>query len=397
MSPITRTSSDRLARAPSAARTLARTLAICCLGAATLAAGPAAAAPAPLDQIRSRLQEECDAGRFSGVVVAQVSGRVAFKHVCGYADWTARTPMTEDARFKIFSTTKSFTATAVLAMAERGRLDLDAPVTRYLPQAPRVWDRVTLRHLLTHTSGVPDHTMLLVDAYLKHGRTTHAAAIAHVLRDLEPHEAALKTAPGATWAYNNFGYDLLAQVVAEAAGRPFHEVMTDYVLRPSGMATAAVELPVVTPEGLRGTAGPGLVQGHNGSPGAPTPALSRSFIQQGAGSMHAGWRDLIAFSTSLPQGAVVSRAGQARMIADAVPTGGTMRYGLGWMVRTAGDRPYLHHSGGTNGFITDFLRTADGRITVVTMSNLGFTRSHVGRDLMEALLPAEAPEARPGG
>ena len=399
MSPITLASSAGHARSSAAFLTLARTLAIGCLSSVTLAVGPGTAAPASLASlavIEQRLREDCAAERFSGVVVAQVSGRVVFKHVCGYADWSARTPMPENARFKIFSTTKSFTATAVLAMVDRGRLELDAPVTRYLTQAPRVWERVTLRHLLTHTSGIPDHTMLLLDAYLKHGRTTHSDAMDYVVSDLDPHEAALKTAPGATWAYNNFGYELLAQVVAEAAGRPFHEVLTEYVLRPSGMATASVELPVVSSDGLRGTAEAALVQGHNGAPGAPKVAVSNSFIQQGAGSLHAGWRDLIAFSTSLPQGAVVSRAAQARIITDSVPTGGTARYGLGWMIRTAGGRPYLYHSGGTNGFITDFLRSPDGRITVVQMSNLGFTRSHVGRDLMEALLTDEPSAALSG-
>jgi D-alanyl-D-alanine carboxypeptidase len=377
-----------LMRSPRHGFNPARLILLCWMSIALVApAEPAKAAQASLDEIGARLEAECAAGRFSGVAVAQVSGRVVFKHVCGYADWDARTPMTEDARFKIFSVTKSFTATAVLAMAERGRLDLDQPMKRYLPQVPNAWDGVTLRHLLTHTSGIPDHTELLLDAYLSHGSTTHSGALDHVLGDLTVEQTVLNTPPGDVWAYNNFGYELLAQVVAEASGRPFHETLMDYVLRPSGMSSAIVELPVL--EGgraVRGTAEPGLVMGYNGEPGLLTAALSNSFVQQGAGSIHAGYRDLLAFSTSLPQGAVISRAGQTRIISDAVPINETVRYGFGWIVRSAAGQTYLQHSGGTNGFITDFSRTPDGRVTVVLLSNLGFTHTQIGRELMETLL-----------
>ncbi|MFN4092808.1 MAG: serine hydrolase domain-containing protein [Brevundimonas sp.] len=372
-----------------------RLFSLCCLSLALIApAEPAKARQTSLEDIRGRLETECAAGRFSGVVVAQVAGREVFKHVCGYTDWEARTPMTEGARFKIFSATKSFTATAVLAMSERGRLNLDDPLGHYLPRSPEAWRGVTLRHLLTHTSGIPDHTELLLDAYLTHGSADHSSALDQVLGNLTADQVTLKTPPGETWAYNNFGYELLAQVLAEVSGIPFHEVLTNDVLRPAGMSSASVELPILEDGRILGSQEPGLVMGYNGEPGRLTQARSYGFVQQGAGSIHASYHDLLAFSASLSRGEVISLETQARVINEAVPISETAKYGFGWIVRSAAGRVYLQHSGGTNGFITDFSRTPDGQIAVVLLSNLGFTNTSISRQLMEALLLSyAAPES----
>lgn len=346
--------------------------------------------PPELQAIENRLQADCEAGRFSGVAAARTQGRLVFLHSCGFTDAERRNPITADARFKLFSISKPFTAAAILRLVEDGRIDLDESIRRYLPDAPPAWDAVSIRHLLHHQSGIPDHTNKLLEAYADHGDRSHSDAMRRTLSALTAAGEELASSPGSEWKYSNFGYELLAHAAATVENRPFHELIRDYILEPAGMDEASVELPVEGNAELTSESSPGLVPGYVGSPEQWKPTRSYSFIQQGAGALHASYRDLLAFDAALNRGEVISPEMQRRNVTESVKASETARYGFGWLIRSIAGCTYWQHSGGTNGYVSDFARLPEKQIAVVVLSNLGFAKAHeIRRDLMDALVTEE--------
>lgn len=342
-----------------------------------------------LEAAKTRLIADCAAERFSGVVEAWERGKIIFEHVCGFADREREIPMSADRTFKILSISKSITGVAAMILMDEGRLDPDAPIARYVDNIPAAWSEVTVRQLLNHVSGIPDLTNGLLNAYLHQGKTDHASALAATLKAASAKQAALKSEPGSTWAYNNFGYELLAQAIASASGSSYDEFVKKRIFEPAGMATARVEMPRVDGGAIKAALPEQqLALGYNGEKGAFEPALSYNFVQQGAGAVHAGAADLFALNTALAKGSILSGSMQERSIAEAFRVNEKTDYGFGWMTRRTANGPYLSHSGGTNGYSNEFARTPDGRIALAILSNIGgdYPVHELRIALMEALL-----------
>ena len=174
-------------------------------------------------------------GYVYGVVV---DGRLIHVRTAGLASLTPERPVTEETRFRIASMTKSFTAMAILKLRDAGRLSLEDPVERWIPQFARVKPpttdspKVTLRHLLRMSGGFPQD-----DPW---GDRRLADTVAQ-LESLVSGGLAFSNPPGVTWEYSNLGYALLGQVVTRASGRPFQEYITREILRPLGMTDTVWE------------------------------------------------------------------------------------------------------------------------------------------------------------
>ncbi|HET7844911.1 MAG TPA: serine hydrolase domain-containing protein, partial [Xanthomonadales bacterium] len=146
----------------------------------------------------------------------------------GYADVATRVPVTPRTNFRLASVTKQFTAAAILLLVEDGKLALDDPLRKWLPSLPVEADAITLRQLLTHTSGLVDYEDVMDPA------DTRQVLDADVLRLLEG-EHRLYFAPGSQWRYSNSGYALLALVVERASGMRFPEFLRTRIFAPLGM------------------------------------------------------------------------------------------------------------------------------------------------------------------
>jgi|GEM_PF-1023235 len=354
-------------------------------------AGCATGAPLPqLAAARERLAADCSSGLFSGIVAVRDRGRNVFFHSCGYADAERKDALSATSRFKLFSTSKPFTAAAILALVELGRMELNAPLRTYLSNIPEEWAPITIRQLLQHRSGVPELTENLLTGYTKGGHRSHSGAMDHLLGSLNEEDRKLAGTPGESWRYSNFGYELLASAAAKVEGQPFHEVLRRRVFIPAGMRTASVELAGAAAE-LKHRPSPGLVAGFVGAPDNLRRATSYSFVQQGAGALHASYEDLMAFDAALSRGRLLSAETQRRIEAESVPVNETVRYGYGWMIRSAGKCHYWQHSGGNNGYTSEFARSPKAGVTVVILSNLGFAKvDGIRKMLMEAMLvPSE--------
>jgi len=187
--------------------------------------------PEKLTILRSRLQEFVDRGEVAGIVAAVGRrGTLVFLEALGWRDLETREPMRPDTIFRIASMTKPIVAVAVLMLEDEGALSIDDPVARFVPEFGRLQipKPITLRHLLTHTSGLPGAPPKeLGDLYAKRDRTL-AEAVPHFARP-----PAFE--PGTKWAYCNTGIDVLGRVIEVASGKRFEDFLEERLFRPLGM------------------------------------------------------------------------------------------------------------------------------------------------------------------
>jgi CubicO group peptidase (beta-lactamase class C family) len=167
-----------------------------------------------------------------------------FEHAGGWADIRSQTAMTLDTTMMAYSMTKTITAVAVLQLVEQGKLGLDDELDRYLPDTPYRDRLITIRHLIAHTAGLPNPIPLRwAHLAAEDAAFDEDAALAQVLAQ----NPKLKSAPGAKFAYSNIGYWLLGKVVEQVTGQPYVETVRGGILRPLGLAPAAMDFVIPDP------------------------------------------------------------------------------------------------------------------------------------------------------
>ena len=172
-------------------------------------------------------------GLFDGAAVVGRSGAEPWAGAYGWADADRRVPFTPDTPADGGSLAKTMTAALVLALADEGRLELDAPVRRLLPELP--YAEITLRHLLSHSSGIPVGDYGWFDPWLPPGRVRTTESLLGVLGEQRP---TLAFPPGSAFEYSSLGFDLAALAAARAAGRPVERLFAERLFRPLGLASA---------------------------------------------------------------------------------------------------------------------------------------------------------------
>lgn len=352
-------------------------------------AGLDPAASGAAGAVEADIRQQCEDGSFSGYVLAVRDDERIIDFGCAPADLEQPRSGT---LFKLFSTSKMFTAAVIVSLAEGGLIELDAPLGRYVDPLPVDWQDITARQLLNHNSGIPDLTGELLAEYTRHGALSHADAMRSLLRRTGEEGGAPLSDPGGAFAYNNFGYELLVELARQVTERDFVELVQERVFGPAGMSGARLDVPLIDNGEVTGSQPvPGLIEGYNGEPGALNPAVSYSFVQQGAGAVFASAEDLLAYSRALNEGRVVSADAQARSIDEALRVNEAVRYGFGEMVREAHGCTVLQHSGGNNGYSIDYARVPERNITVAVLSNFGFAGAHAVRVSLVEALTAEEP------
>jgi D-alanyl-D-alanine carboxypeptidase len=334
---------------------------------AILLAAPARLAAQPRPD-PPRLAEAIDAvmtaiyppGQPGAAIVVVRDGRVVFRKAYGLSNLELGTPMVPESVLPIASLSKAFTATAILMLAERGQLSLQDDITRFLPQYPVRGARITIEHLLTHTSGLSSltETSDLRASASPEGRLTDL--IADWVRDLPP-----DAAPGERWAYSNWGYNLLAAIVEQASGTPYPQFVQTRILDPLGMTRTHYE--------DKRRVIPLRASGYDAAPEGPfnvLPSRSRSYQPGGAGSWLSTVDDLARWNAALDGTALVSRASLDRMFtAYRLKDGTSTRYGYAWDLGEYEGGRVQEHQGGLSGFLSHVVRMPDDRVLVVVLSN----------------------------
>jgi CubicO group peptidase (beta-lactamase class C family) len=349
---------------------LAALLALLTLGAVRPPVAAAASAPGTstpdLAAIDRYVEAERRATRLPGLALGIVHGdRVVHLRGFGHADSSGR-PVTPQTPFLLASTTKSLTALAVMQLVEAGKVDLDAPVQRYLPwfrlADPAASARITVRHLLTHTSGLADPAGSLTKG------DGSAAALEHAVRALS---AVQPTQPaGQAWQYVNMNYVTLGLIIQTVAGQSYEDYVRRHVLLPLGM-TNSYTSPV---EARRH----GLATGHRywfGRPVAYQQPYIRAAVPTGflSASAEAMTHHLIAQLNGgrYRTARVLSPAGIAQLHRPAVKIADDrdVAYAMGWVVERTNGVSLLWHSGATPGVHADILLAPQDRWGVVVLMN----------------------------
>ena len=345
-----------------------------------LTASPALAQdPARMDAV---VRDDVDKGAFMGAVLVARDGEILFDKGYGSANLEWNIANDGDTKFRLGSVTKQFTGVAILLLQERGKLTLDAPVKTYLPDAPAAWDKVTVRHLLTHSSGIPNFTSFPDYGTTKTLPATHDSLIAR-FRD-KP----LDFAPGEKFSYSNSGYVLLSAMIEKLSGQSYAEFVTANLFKPLGMADTGYDShAMILPRRAAGYA-----PAKDGPVNADYISMT---IPQGAGALYSTTRDLLKWQRGLYGGKLLKPASLA-----AFRTPYKSGYALGVGVQSADGVTTIEHGGGIEGFNTSLAYDPDRKITVVVLGNLnGPSPGKLSKSLMTlarggaVVLPSERKTA----
>ena len=167
--------------------------------------------------------------QFMGTVLVARGGDVLFSKGYGSANLEWAIPNTPATKFRLGSITKQFTAASILLLEERGKLKVDDPVKKYLPDAPGAWDKITIFHVLTHTAGIPNFTSF------PDYRTTEAVATTPEKLVARFRDKPLDFEPGEKWNYSNSGYVLLGYLIEKISGQSYEKFLQENIFTPLGM------------------------------------------------------------------------------------------------------------------------------------------------------------------
>ncbi len=300
--------------------------------------------------------------RTPGVSIAIVkAGRPLLIKGYGFADLENDVPATPETVYRIGSVTKQFTAAAILRLAEQGKLALDDTLQKFLPNFPAQGNRVTIRHLLNHTSGIRSYTSL-------------GAKWQRVIRnDLAPDSMIALFAnepfdfkPGAQWRYNNSGYFLLGAIIEKLSGKSYGQYVQDEFFTPLGLTSTIYcdQAPIIKrrAQGYTPTPNGGFV---NAEPLSMTQPYA-------AGSLCSTVGDLVKWNIALSSGKVVSPASYTLMTTpDTLNDGKPLVYGFGLGTGTLGGHRQVSHNGGINGFVSELHHYPDDSVITVVLTNVG--------------------------
>jgi CubicO group peptidase (beta-lactamase class C family) len=290
-------------------------------------------------------------------VAVVVDGRLSWSRGFGLADVENEVRAAPDTVYRIASISKPLAATAVMQLVERGRISLDDPLTKHVPSFPDRGLGITLRHLLTHTSGIRHYQDGEMD-YKGHFETIEAALA--VFRD-DP----LLFSPGTKYSYSSYAYNLLGAVVESASGLTFEAYMRENVWGPAGMTATRLEHQgEIVPKRSRQ-----YVRSANGVRNAPFADLS---VKWAGGGMISTVEDLARFAIALDQGLLLKPETLASMYEPMTLADGTRtEYGLGWETKVdEKGRRWVAHGGGATGGSTYLLRLPEERFAVAIFANV---------------------------
>jgi D-alanyl-D-alanine carboxypeptidase len=287
-------------------------------------------------------------------VIATKGGETVFRKAYGAANVATRQPLAPDSVLRLGSITKQFTAIGILMLADEGKLALTDDFTRFLPDFPTHGRKVTVEHLLTHTSGIVSYTGKKDFRDVMGKDVTVAQGIDYFKNDTP------EFAPGSAFRYNNSGYFLLGAIIEKVSGQPYARFMEERIFKPLGMAHTGYEGAALKP-----VFGYSVHDGH----ATLSDPLSMAW-PYAAGALVSSVDDLARWQAALTDGRLVRpdtlrRAFTAYTLADGKPG----PYGYGWFVGKLHGTPIVFHGGNINGFATDAVWLPEERVYVAILSN----------------------------
>jgi CubicO group peptidase (beta-lactamase class C family) len=289
-------------------------------------------------------------GDFSGTILVAKRGQILFERSYGEANYALHVPIAATTRFRIASVSKQFVAAGILLLQDRGVLRLTDRLSRFVPELP-FSDSVTIRHLLSHTSGLPVDIGERADDQC---RPRTPEELVELFRG-----ASLVAPPGSKYRYSNFEYALLALIIERATHQPYADFLHQNFFKPLGLSSTGVDDGQTVIENMAS----GYELGARGVENAGCWDMSNSF---GSGALYSTTHDLLAWAEALRTGHVLSEAARQEMVRP-----GLRQYGLGVSVDQRAGVTVIEHNGRLPGFISALSTYPDSGLVFVMLGNVG--------------------------
>jgi CubicO group peptidase (beta-lactamase class C family) len=334
---------------------------------ATIAAAGAERGNALSKEVDAAVRIQMRDQKIPGLSLAVVrNGTVVKAAGYGLANLEVGAPTKIETIFQAGSITKQFTATAVMLLVEQGKVGLDDSITKYFPEAPANWKTITIRHLLTHSSGIPDifgstektlYTKDIIDFHREY--TEDELAHAYFAQPLD-------FQPGTKWNYSNPGYQMLGFLIHRITGKYYGEFFKEHFFGPLGMSTTTIiSLADVIPNRASG------YEVVNGVWKNVPIWESLSTLSNAEGSLMMSVLDLAKWDAALNTEHILKRSSlEAMWTPVPLDDGSAYPGGMGWFIANARGHRVVFHTGGGFGFYAVMSRYLDDRLTIILMTNI---------------------------
>jgi D-alanyl-D-alanine carboxypeptidase len=323
---------------------LVRLLALCVLS--------AFAQSAAADALDRYIREEMANQRLPGVALAVIrNGKPTAVRSYGLANIEAGSAVTKETSFRLASLSKQMLASGMMLLVTEGTVSLDDPVSQYLQDPPPTWSAITVRQVLSHTSGLANEAPGF-DPY----RAQTVAERIRRARDLP-----LLSKSGEKYAYSNLGYDVVVAILERASGKQVLQFMSERVFMPLGMRdTRGTDLIAIVPNRANG-----YIYTDNAMRNAPPLMAPRS-----SGLFLSTLTDLVKWDAALTEGKIITKEMQRQLwTAVTLPDGTSTHYGFGWWIDEYKGHRRIRHGGSNPGFRTEYTRFPDDDINVIVLVN----------------------------
>jgi len=301
------------------------------------------------------IRAEMQAQQIPGLALAVIKdGKMVIARGYGLANVEHQVPVKPETIFQSGSTGKQFTATAVMMLVEEGKLSLDDKITRYFPDGPEAWQNITVRHMLTHTSGMTDYTL---DFDLRRDYTED-----ELYQRIKPIPLAFQ--PGEKWSYSNLAYVMLGILIHKVSGKFYGDFLQERIFKPLEMTTARIisESDIVPNR----AAGYHVVNGQLKNQDWVSPSLNTT----ADGALYLTIYDMAKWDAALYTDKLLKTSSLEQMWTPVkLNDGKTHPYGFGWALGQVRGHRIIEHGGAWQGFKAQISRYVDDKLTVIVLAN----------------------------
>ena len=329
----------------------------------------------PADKIQELVNRYYEVGAFNGCILVAQDGEILYERAFGFADTGGEKELTLDHGFRLASVSKQLTAMAIMILEEQDQLSYEDTLAKFIPELP--YRDVTVRQMLTHTSGLPDYSSLMEDSWdveNKDSPERRIASNADVLQMLIDQAPSMVFEPGTNYEYSNTAYLLLATVVERVTSMRFQDFMSENVFAPVGMSNTYVNEPTgVLPDANRAK---GLAKDESGIVEHDDHFLNGVY---GDGGIISTVRDMFKWDQALYTEKLVSKATLDEAFSHGkLNDGKRIDYGFGWSIIPTDGGVMVAHGGGWLGYRVFIVRDIPARNTVIQLCNMpGISRGEL--------------------
>lgn len=330
------------------------------------------------NQLDELLQSLAKKKQFNGAILLAEGGKVVFEKYLGVSNANDQTPLSPNSSFRLASVSKQFTAMAIMILKEQGKLDYDDDIRKFLPRLP--YDGVTIRHLLNHTSGLPDYERWFRKNWDRESANDQKkmAFNKDVVEQFSKHKPEIVFKPGEKWEYSNTGYVVLGHIIEQASEIPVRDFLQQNIFDPLEMKNTQAFVPTQAFSVSERVYGFRVLEDGENHVDNDWDFLNGMI---GDGGVYASARDLLKWDRALANHALVN----SETLEEAFESGKTNQgrptgYGFGWMVVYEDEKLVnVHHAGGWVGFVTYIQRDIEKDRTLIVLTN--HSSRHFGRVL----------------